>query len=222
MTAPSRDRESTSVRALLTRDPTATAEALRALVAAIGLLGWVTYPDRHTEVLVAFGFATALLLLPEARAAGRLPRGGMRRAGTLRALAPAVGGLCLVLVAHDEHLYRLAIAIGVLLLVRGLADLLASRVVPPDAAIQLWLIGLGLAELAGAVAGLVRPELFGQFSVAVVGLVWLAMPVLTVLAPAPSAVRGATTAPYIKRGELDTEVRATIEEAVGGITRARL
>ncbi|TIC88099.1 DUF389 domain-containing protein [Nocardioides sp. GY 10113] len=201
--------------------PTGVAELARAVVAVVVLAAWVLLPDQQAGVLVAAGLAALALAGLEAYAATRLePRG--RGPALLRALGPLAGGVTLILVAQDTSVYRLAVGFGVLLVVRGIADLIGAGVVGRRAGILFWLLGLGLAEAGGGLLALGRPELFGQAVVALIGLAWLAGAVVAVLAPPPPMVRRFTTAPYLERSQMDEAEHRRIEDEVSGIGQRRV
>ncbi|MEQ6903328.1 DUF389 domain-containing protein [Nocardioides sp. YIM 152588] len=200
---------------------TGAAEVARALMAVALLVAWVLLPDRQTAVLVVGGAAAVALGALEAYAATRLVPPA-RGPALLRAAAPVAGGVALVVVADDPDVYRLALGFGVLLVVRGVADLVAARVVGGPVGIGFWMLGLGLAELVGGAVALLSPELFGQAAVAAVGLVWIAGPVVALLAPTPAAVRRVTTAPYLRRSRMGDDEHRRIEDEVSGMGRSRV
>lgn len=202
--------------------PTGAAEFARACAAAAVLLAWVAFPSDQVAVLGGFGAATILLGMLEGYAARRLPTGPVRTAGYGRALGPILGGACLLVIAGDESLYRLALATGVLLSARGVGDLMAARAVPRAAQIRHWLLGLGLGEALAGLATLAMPDLFGQFVVAVLGLVWMAGPIVTILAPPPARVRAVTVAPYLQRSLMSETDRERIERDIWDVTRSRV
>ncbi|GAA1476362.1 hypothetical protein GCM10009623_08080 [Nocardioides aestuarii] len=178
-------------------------------VAALALLAsWVLLPDVRAQVLTAFGVALVALAAAEAFTASRLAPAG-RPAALLRAAAPAAGAAVL-LVGELDDVARLPVAAGAVLVVRGLADLLAARLVGRQCGSTGWLTGLGLAGAGVGAAGLVLTDTFGQAAVVVLGVAWLAGAPASLLLPAhPSSGRlttapvpGVATMPLPRRGAL--------------------
>jgi uncharacterized hydrophobic protein (TIGR00271 family) len=189
-----------------------TLASLRSGIVLGVLLGWVLLPEDREVVLLAFGVAGIALSAVEIGASLRLRPVG-RPAALLRALAPAAGGLVLLLGPADD-LTRLAPAAGVLLLVRALGDALAAATIGRRIRMVPWLAGLSAAEAVAGGAGVLLTDLFGQAAIVTLGFSWLAGGVLAALVPRPAQVRGLTLAPLPRRGPMSAQERERIADEV--------
>ncbi|MEU4675199.1 DUF389 domain-containing protein [Amycolatopsis sp. NPDC023774] len=194
----------------------------RAAAALLLLLAWVVFPGERSTALTVFGGLLLAVTLVEAISAARLAPAA-RPAGLLRSVGPAVAGLILLFGGHDAT--RMSLAVGALIAVRGLADLGTAATVGRALLLRPWLVFLGTAELALAVATLAAPDLFGQATLVAVGFVWLGGGLATVLVPTRADIAALTIAPVPPRGPMDDTERARIADEVyfdGPGTRTRL
>ena len=217
------DKEPRPPRVSTGRRAVFSLRTLRSLIALVVLLAWVLMPDHRPGVVVGFGVALVALSGLELSASFRLRRVG-RPAAVIRSLAPASGGLVLLLGPADD-LTRLAPAAGALLLVRGIGDAIAAITIGGRTRLRPWLVGLSVAEGTAGLAALLLTDLFGQAALVTLGFSWLAGGVLDGLAPAPPRARGVTLAPLPRRGPMPEVERARIAEEVyfdGPDTQERL
>jgi uncharacterized hydrophobic protein (TIGR00271 family) len=189
---------------------------LRAYLTLGLLLAWLLAPVPASTVVVLVGVASLVLSAAELLAAWRLEARG-RPAGLLRALGPLAGGVVL-LAGPQDGLDALFVAVGALLLVRGLADALATVTVGRDAGLAMWLGGLSAAELIGAAVVLLLPVLFGPAVLVALGLSWIGAGALGRLVPVSASVRRVTVAPVPRRESMPAEDRARVvdELLLGG------
>lgn len=203
--------------------PAGSLALLRAAITLAVLLAWVLLPDQRVGTVIAFGIALVALTVVELAVAARLRRQG-RIAGVVRALAPAAGGLVLLL-APVNDLTRLDDAAGVLLLVRAAGDATAAYAVGRRLGLRPWLVGLALSEAVVGAAALVLTDLFGQAALVTVAFAWLAGGVMVALTDEPRRVRELTIAPVPRRASMNDVERERIAQEVyfdGPGTRDRL
>lgn len=195
-------------------------ELARAVAVLLLLLAWILLPGDRSTAVVVFGGLLLAVTLVEAIAAARLAPVA-RPAGLVRSVAPATAGIVLLL----GDTTRMSLAVGVLLTLRGLADLGAAAAAGQAPLLRPWLVFLGGVELALAAATLVAPDLFGQAAVVVVGFVWLAGGIAISLVSPRDEIAAVTIAPVPPRGPMDDAERARIADEVfydGAGTRTRL
>ncbi|TIC86388.1 DUF389 domain-containing protein [Nocardioides sp. GY 10127] len=145
--------------------------ALRSLLVLAVLLAWVLLPLDHATLTPAIGLAFLGLATAEVAEVRRVHPAG-RRAAAVRALAPLAGAVVLLAAPGDAG--TPARAAGAVLAVRAAGDLLALATVGDRTGARAWLAGLAAAETAGAVAGLLLTDLFGQAALVTLAFAWLA------------------------------------------------
>lgn len=188
-------------------------EVLRSVLAAAVLVVAVLSPGERHSVTIATGVLLIGLSLAELKAAVRLEPVG-RSAGVLRALAPLVGALVLLLGLDGDPTATIASAAGALLVVRGAADALAAVTVGARLQARAWLGTLAAGEATIGAVAVLATDLFGQAAIVTLGFAWLLSGAAAAFAPAPPAVARLTLAPIVTPGPMADDERARIADEV--------